>query len=212
MSTNHLIPYFINVGSLDFFLLLNQRINIWNHLFIESLDFYLRQRIEPSCEPNEPSRWQTEMPYEILLKIFGYFMREAKGDVYELEKVRNVCQFWSQVADDGRLLFDLNLRLYFMRYKYSGYKLRSLFQHLNKSAMAEKFQHVRTLNLSTLDIQNKDLEFVLKKCGESLHSLDISRCKHLKMNLLDQNVMCLIGSHCPSLNSLKMSGFDDVMI
>ena len=160
--------------------------------------------------------WADGLPFEILVKIFGFYALSLHGHVDKLRNLSDVCRNWQLVSDDASLWRTLRLASLMpvefasandtqapqpvpsMSSKVSrdrATRFASLLAKLVSSAerggQAHKFKHVHALDLSHLSYLTRDsLELVLSACDpQNVKELDVSHCH--KINASNGGVCCV---------------------
>lgn len=179
-----------------------------------------------SLEQTSPD-WSDRMPYELLFKIFQYYMSSANGDIRELDRLKSVCEYWSKVAEDPRLWSQLDfsklLPLAFIQQKStssssskpSPFKLQARFQAklkslLSSSVIKNNLKAVRVLNLSNLACLDCDsLDAILSSCdGTLITGLSLFNCPRLHSSTKSQLFEVIVANYCSNLVSLNLDSLD----
>lgn len=191
----------------------------------------VRKKLKPTKKKSieeTSSDWSDRMPYELLFKIFQYYMSSANGDIRELDRLKSVCEYWSKVAEDPRLWSQLDfsklLPLAFIQQKStsssssskpSPFKLQARFQAklkslLSSSAIKNNLKAVRVLNLSNLACLDCDsLDSILSSCDSALITgLSLSNCPRLHSSTKSQLFEAIVANYCPNLVSLNLDSLD----
>lgn len=177
------------------------------------------------------SNWSNGLPYEIMFKIFEYFATNMGGNVRELNNLKDVCKYWSYVANDNKLWFKLKMSAltspkfvmnsdkYKLEKNASSKRDFNLFgielkNRIDSAGFAEKLKFVVCLNLSNLVYLSCDgLELVLSHCDPAkLRELDVSNCQKLSVSTKGEqyeNVLCL---YCPNIRKLNLKSMGVIKI
>ena len=165
--------------------------------------------IEPGTNKMQPN-WSNGLPYEVLLKIFTYFMDSANGNLNELKRVRYVCKYWSIVSQDSQLWKNINLPSILptnaIKYGEKIFK-KKMEQFIEFSLRDNKFLHLEKLKISNQDnITCDHIHSILANCNSKiLLELSLTSCKKIDYSSKNLQVEKVIGENCPNLRSLDLS-------
>lgn len=144
--------------------------------------------------------WQSGLPHEILLKIFRYYMLDARGNVLALNPLKCVCQTWNRVALDPKLLFDVDFSL------HASLKLERGPAALKRLASQLDFFFTERLSLAGIPVVYEQLaDLISKKLNaDQLVHLDLSGCLKVHKSAQNLSYLKLVADRLPSLTTLKL--------
>lgn len=171
-------------------------------------------RIKNTSKHN--SLWSDGLPYELLCKIFRYYMLYADGDMNKLKNLEQVCEYWKKVSQDDTLWFHVVVSkiIQMTKSKFPGLiekkeNLREFESKLNDFYLKNdaKFRFIVKLDLSHLEYMTGDsLDFILNNCDPNLiEYLNVSACKSISANKSNKPFEEIIAERCPKIKKLYMS-------
>lgn len=141
------------------------------------------------------NEWSSQLPDEILFKIFKYYSYIVHGDIRKLNTLKLVSKQWRTVASDLRLWHHIDM-------SKLCFKL-SIRRVLN----APSFSYLTKLDLNNLkELTCDDLFKVLSRSNAGLRELNLANCSKIAESKQNLNLLKIIADLCPYLSVLNLTG------